>query len=259
MADRRKNLTGQTVEIAQESERQFMEKHNVSSMLKDVVTKLLANRPVDPLSFLANYFRSSSSDYRIDDIVMKAVQTLTSTHYSRPVFETNLITAFQLLSNSKLSKRLRGMNGAIHKQVLQALCKDVPAPVQEKLLKKIECFDHEAISFSIFRSTVFTCFVLNDFLTLSKSLYTTLDLQRNGKAQKTLCQTSLQQLRESLSNSKKDVHRIMESSYNLGPDTLYSVIDKAMSENTSQGEYYSHDQFVIEASDIFLSKVKQLH
>uniref|UniRef100_A0A2C9M2X4 RIIa domain-containing protein n=1 Tax=Biomphalaria glabrata TaxID=6526 RepID=A0A2C9M2X4_BIOGL len=101
MADRRKNLTGQTVEIAQESERQFMEKHNVPSMLKDVVTKLLANRPVDPLSFLANYFRSSSSDYRIDDIVMKAVQTLTSTHYSRPVFETNLITAFQLLSNSK--------------------------------------------------------------------------------------------------------------------------------------------------------------
>ncbi|KAH9523946.1 Tubulin polyglutamylase complex subunit 1 [Bulinus truncatus] len=253
MADRRKNA-GHVVENIQETERQFMDKHNVTGMFKDVVTNLLANRPDDPLSFLANYFKNMTPDYRTDDCVLKAKQLITMTHYSRPVFETNLIRAFEILSHYKISKRLHGINGGVLKLLLQSLCNNTPVPVQDKLFKKIDCSEHEAISYTIFRSTIFTCCVLNDFLTLSCNLFISLDIKKSGRADRNLCQTVLQQLRASLSTSKKDIKSVLESSYNLAPDHLYKVLDQAMAKSTAQLESYSQDQFLIEACDIFIAK-----
>ncbi|CAL1548621.1 unnamed protein product [Lymnaea stagnalis] len=255
MADRRKPTGNSIQESSQETERQFMDKYNVNGMLKDVLTKLIANRPDDPIRFIANYFEAIALDDQPEDIVNRALQVLSLTHYSRPVFETNVISAFDILSKFKISKKLHGVNGVVHTQLLKALCKNMPPAVQVKLFKKIECSEHEAVPFTIFRSTIFTCCVLTDFISMAGNLFFTLDVQKTGNADKNLCTSTLDQLKTALSSSKKDVKRIMESSYNLGPDNLYKVLDKAMSKNASQSGLYNHDEFIMDACEIFLSKV----
>ncbi|KAK3764307.1 hypothetical protein RRG08_008789 [Elysia crispata] len=50
--------------------------------------------------------------------------------------------------------------------------------------------------------------------------------------------------------------RIMESSYSLGPEGLYGALDRAMANKQGQG-FYTQDQFVIEACETFLTKVKR--
>nr|KAG5710147.1 hypothetical protein BaRGS_006666 [Batillaria attramentaria] len=50
---------------------------------------------------------------------------------------------------------------------------------------------------------------------------------------------------------------IIESSYNLAPEGLHQALDRALSRDQTQG-FYSSDQFVTEACDSFLTKVKKL-
>jgi len=82
-------------------------------------------------------------------------------------------------------------------------------------------------------------------------------MQKTGKADKSLCESTLDQLRTALGSSRKDVKRIMESSYNLAPEGLYMALDRAMSRRTPAG-FYTQDQFVSEACEAFLAKVKRL-
>ncbi|XP_035829423.1 tubulin polyglutamylase complex subunit 1 [Aplysia californica] len=259
MADRRK-ASGAAPEPA-ETDRQFMDKNNVNGLLKDLLTKLISNRPDDPIRFIANYFESVTLEDPANDLVNRAVQVLSLTHHSRPVFENNVRSAFLILSKHKVNKRLHGVNGTIHGQLMQALCQNIPSAVTIRLFKRLECSEHEAITYDVFRSSVFTCCVLNDYASLAANLFTTLDIQKTGKADKNLCESTLDQLRTALASSRKDVKRIMESSYNLAPEGLYLALERAykwaMSRRQAQG-FYTQDQFVSEAAETFLAKVKKL-
>jgi len=256
MADRRK-AAGTTIESTQETDRNFMDKNNVNSMLKDLLTKVISNRPDDPIRFIANYFENITLEDPTNDLINRAVQVLSLTHHSRPVFESNVRSAFEILSKYRVNKRLHGVNGTIHSQLLHSMCQNIPSAVTIRLFKRLECAEYEAVPYDIFRSSVFTCCVLNDFVSLSSNLFMTLDVQKTGKADKSLCESTLDQLRAALGSNRKDVKRIMESSYNLGPHGLYLALERAMSRRQAAG-FYTQDQFVSEACEAFLSKVKRL-
>ncbi|RUS84851.1 hypothetical protein EGW08_007392 [Elysia chlorotica] len=233
-----------------------MDKNNVTGMIKDLLTKIIANRPDDPISFIANYFETMTVDDQSNDLVNRAVQVLNLTHHSRPVFESNMRSAFNILSRYKITKKLHGVNGTVHSLLMQALCKKLPSAVTIRLFKRLECGEHEAVTYDVFRSSVFTCCVLNDYIAMCGNLFDTLDLQKTGKADKNLCEAALEQLRTALASSRTDVKRIMESSYSLGPDGLFGALDRAMANKQGQG-FYTQDQFVIEACETFLTKVKR--
>ena len=256
MADRRK-VIGVQSDTAHDTDRQFMDRNGVNGLLKELLTKIISNRPDDPIKFIANYFESLTLEDPSNDLINRAVQQLSLTHHSRPVFENNVKAAFQILGKYKISKRLHGVNGTIHSQLLHNLCQHIPSAVTIRLLKRLECADHEAITYDVFRSSVFTCCVLNDFSVMAGNLFMTLDMQKTGKADKNLCESTLDQLRAALGSSRKDVKRIMESSYNLAPEGLYLALDRAMSRRQTAG-FYTHDQFVSEACEAFLAKVKKL-
>ena len=42
----------------------------------------------------------------------------------------------------------------------QLFCRNLPSTVTIKLVKKLECYDYEAVPYDVFRSSVFTCCVL---------------------------------------------------------------------------------------------------
>ncbi|CAG5119092.1 unnamed protein product, partial [Candidula unifasciata] len=229
-------------------------KHNVHGVMRELLAKIIANRPENPIKFIADYFETLTlDDHQPTDLISKAVQVLTLTHHSRPMFDTNVQTAFQLLNKYTINKKLQGMNGTVLSHILHALCKNIPPVISIRLFKRLECFEYEAVTYDVFRSSVFTCCVLQDYITIADNLFQTLDVQKSGKADKHLCDVALEQLRNALASSRTDIKRIVESSYSLSPDGLFTALDKAMSRRHSQG-FYSQDQFVAEACDSFLAK-----
>ncbi|KAH3749243.1 tubulin polyglutamylase complex subunit 1-like isoform X2 [Dreissena polymorpha] len=253
MTERSKKINSSD-DIPKESDRQFLEKSNVGALMRDALSKIIANRPEDPISFLADYFDSieeSSSQ------VQKADQILKLTHYSRPMFESNVRMAYDALAGHRVSKGVHGVDGNVFVELLQALCRDLPEPVTQKLLQKMECRPYEAIHYDVFRSGVFTSCVLLDYVKLAELLFQSLDIQQSGKANKSLCDVVVEQLNTSLGSTRTDARRILESGYNLGVDGLYLALERAMSRTSRNASLQTCDQFVTEICDCFLSKVKK--
>ncbi|CAH1788453.1 unnamed protein product [Owenia fusiformis] len=247
-----------------ETERQFLERTQVSSQIKDVLTKVIENRPLDPIAFIADYFESVGDK---SNRLSKSHQQLLLTHHSRPAFEANVRIAYDILSLSKVTrtkydevhKTIRGINGSVFMDLLNLLTEGMVPGVKEKLYKKLQCKSHEVIRYDIFRSGIFACFVLQDFLKEAEGLYCTLDLGKTGKADKALCDTALHQLLLSVSTANNTGElSALEAGYNLGPDKLYTALNQALSVTTEKGTI-SCDDFLIAAADAFLLKVNNVN
>ncbi|CAH1788454.1 unnamed protein product [Owenia fusiformis] len=239
-----------------ETERQFLERTQVSSQIKDVLTKVIENRPLDPIAFIADYFESVGDK---SNRLSKSHQQLLLTHHSRPAFEANVRIAYDILSLSKVHKTIRGINGSVFMDLLNLLTEGMVPGVKEKLYKKLQCKSHEVIRYDIFRSGIFACFVLQDFLKEAEGLYCTLDLGKTGKADKALCDTALHQLLLSVSTANNTGElSALEAGYNLGPDKLYTALNQALSVTTEKGTI-SCDDFLIAAADAFLLKVNNVN
>ncbi|KAK7112815.1 tubulin polyglutamylase complex subunit 1-like [Littorina saxatilis] len=238
-----------------DSDKQFLERTNVNAVVRDVLGKIIANRPEDPVTFLADYFEALVEEQ--SSLVQRALRVITMTHHSRPVFEVNVRDSYNLLSKHKVNKKLKGVNGSVYTELLQALCRNLPSSVTIKLVQKLECFEHEAVPYDVFRSSIFACCVLREYAFIAEQLFASLDIQKIGKADKALCDAVMDQLKTALGSSRNDVRRIIESSYNLAPEGLHQALERALSREQTQGVCTS-EHFITEACDSFLAKVKKL-
>ncbi|XP_022323063.2 tubulin polyglutamylase complex subunit 1-like isoform X1 [Crassostrea virginica] len=279
MADKKKPNSAD--DRPQETDRQFLERFNIGSLMKDVLGKIVSNRPEDPISFLSDYFDSLEDQ---TNLVLKARSIIEMTHHSRPVFELNVRQAYDIMLKQKdlkgnssglmfleedIGKRLYGVNGTSFTDLIKTLCRDIPQSVTTKLLKKIECVDYEAITFDVFKSGVFTCCVLQDYVKLCELLFNSLDFQSSGKVDKILSEIVNEQLKAALANTRTDARNsytgktgpfslsIVEAGYNLGPDGLFYALERGMRSKNQQGGQ-TLEQFTLEICDAFLSKVKRL-
>ncbi|XP_048777541.1 tubulin polyglutamylase complex subunit 1-like isoform X1 [Ostrea edulis] len=279
MADKKKPNSAD--DRPQETDRQFLERSNIGHLMKDVLGKIVSNRPEDPIVFLADYFDSLEDQ---SNLVLKARNLIEMTHHSRPVFEMNVRQAYDILLKQKgyrkkpadlllleeeIGKRLYGVNGTSYTDLIKTLCRDIPQSVTTKLLKKIECVDYEAIRYDVFKSGVFTCCVLQDYVKLCEMLFNSLDFQNSGKVDKMLSEIVNEQLKAALANTRTDARNpytgltdqfsmsIVEAGYNLGPDGLFYALERGMRSKLNQGGQ-TLEQFTTEICDAFLSKVKRL-
>ncbi|CAC5405093.1 TPGS1 [Mytilus coruscus] len=147
------------------------ERSNVGTCMKDVLGKIIANRPEDPIAFMADYFDSLEEQ---TSLVARARQLIIMTHHSRPVFDINVRMAYETLQKSKCNKKLHGVNGTVYNELIRALC------------------------------------------------------------------------------------RIVESGYNLGPDGLFHILDKAMKRDTHISTAFTLEMFTAECCEAFIAKVKKL-
>ncbi|XP_011431151.1 tubulin polyglutamylase complex subunit 1 isoform X2 [Magallana gigas] len=267
MADKKKPNSAD--DRPQETDRQFLERYSIGTLMKDVLGKIVSNRPKDPITFLSDYFDSLEDQ---SNLVLKARNIIEMTHHSRPVFEMNVRQAYDIMLKQKdfgrkssdlvfleedIGKRLYGVNGTSYTDLIKTLCRDMPQPVTTKLLKKIECLDYEAITFDVFKSGVFTCCVLQDYVKLCEMLFNSLDFQSSGKVDKILSDVVNEQLKAALANTRTDARKIVEAGYNLGPDGLFYALERGMRSKSQLGGQ-TLEQFTIEICDAFLSKVKRL-
>ncbi|XP_013385372.1 tubulin polyglutamylase complex subunit 1 isoform X2 [Lingula anatina] len=224
MAEKRKTSTGIIGDDRnQESDRHFLERTSVNNIIKDMLAKVLENRPANPVVYIAEYFENLDEK---SNKVTQAHRQLLLTHHSRPAFENNVRQAYESLGVHRANRSTLGVNGLVFTELLQVICRDFPEAVKEKVMKKLACRDWEVVTHDVFRSAIFTCFVLKDFLQEAESLYWSIDLKHNGEADKVLCDAVLHQILIAVSSSESDPKCVMDAGYSLAPDRLYMALNK---------------------------------
>ena len=246
-------------DITLESDRQFLDRTNITTDIQEVLTQIIENRPEDPVGFLADYFETVAEK---TDRVSKAYQQVCLTHHSKPAFHTNVRFAYDLLSQTKISRKTKGLTGKVHSEFLHLLLGDsFPAPIREKLLKKIQCRNHEVVCFEVFKSGVFTCLVLQDFLKEAEALFKSLDGTRSGKVDLVLGEIIIQQLVRAIASTQaSQPASVLDGGYVLAPDRLYSSVAHALFNSKGSGNkaVMTSEDFISRAADAFLSKVQAL-
>ncbi|XP_075707254.1 tubulin polyglutamylase complex subunit 1 [Rhinoderma darwinii] len=272
MADKRRAVAGSQVPRSQPrptSEADFLAQVGVHNMLREAVLKLLEARPEEPVVFLADYFEKlgvaaaggSKSGDRGSHVLGQqrlghALWYLKLVHHSqRTAFNNNLTIAYDCLSAGGRKKK-PGLNGKTHGEVLTRICQegDLPTDISSALLKKIQCRDHEAVPFDVFRYGVLTCFVLVEFMSKADTLFKILD--GDNQSDQRVCQAVIDTLEEALTASDLSVPAsYLEAGSKLGPDCLAISMDRAL-QNRKPGSSMARSEFLKEACLLFLDKVR---
>ncbi|XP_070570090.1 tubulin polyglutamylase complex subunit 1-like [Ptychodera flava] len=238
-----------------ESNREFLERTNVGTQLRDALSKMIENRPEDPVLFLAEYFEAIS-DNRAGKVT-KAYQRLQLTHYTRPAFEMNAVAAYDSLSQSG-AKGYNGLTGTVYTELLNNLCRDIPTAISEKLLRRIQCRDYEVVPYDVYYSGVLACLVLNDYVKETQNLFSDFDNKNTGNANRELCEAALKILDESVSMTTSDPVSVLEAGVRLGPEKLSESLLENISSKHRNTSTMTSEEFMLIAADIFLKKAPLL-
>ncbi|XP_018416076.1 PREDICTED: tubulin polyglutamylase complex subunit 1 [Nanorana parkeri] len=255
----------------QTSEADFLLQAGVRTMMREAILKLLEARPEDPVAFLADYFgkigqgpagAAAAADRGLQLLgqqrLGRALWYLKLAHHSqRTAFNNNLSMAYDCLSAGGKKKK-PGLNGKTHTDLLTKICQegDLPKEIVSALLNKIQCRDHEAVPFDVFRYGVVICFVLLEFRSKADTLFNILD--EDSQSDQRVCQTVLNTLEEALVASDLSIPAsYLEAGSKLGPDCLAIAMDRALL-GKKTGVHMSRSDFLKEACSLFLDKVKQV-
>uniref|UniRef100_A0A6J0TQW5 Tubulin polyglutamylase complex subunit 1 n=1 Tax=Pogona vitticeps TaxID=103695 RepID=A0A6J0TQW5_9SAUR len=254
---------------------EFLLQAGVTDLVRSALLKVLEARPEEPVDFLAAYFekltpRSPQAEeeasgpaetgqphlqFRLD----RAWWALSLAHHShRTAFNNNVSMAYDSLSAAGRRKKA-GVNGKVYSDLLRLMCREraVPDDLVQPLLRKITCRDHEAVPFDVFRYGVLSCLVLLEFLAKAGALYNALD-GGSAAADKRACMAVLGTLEEALRDTGVSAPiRYLEAGSKLGPYSLASTMDRALSER-KPSVAMKKDEFLKRASAVFIAKVKPI-
>ncbi|XP_015742030.1 tubulin polyglutamylase complex subunit 1 [Coturnix japonica] len=250
-------------------EAEFLLQADITAMVREALLKVLEARPEEPVSFLADYFErlvlggSGTTGEAAAELagpmqrLGRALCYVHLAHHShRTAFNTNISTAYEVLGSGGRRKML-GVDGRLYSELLRRICQhgDAPQDVVAELLHRVQCRDHEAVPFDVFRYGVLSCFVLLEFVSKARMLYDVLD-NGAGVADKSVCQAVLCTLEEALGAGGLSVPgRYLEASSRLGPDCLALAMDRALQERQLSSTM-SREEFLKKATALFVAKVK---
>ena len=239
-------------------DRQFLERSNATRYIRDVLTKIVENRPDDPIGFLADYFQNLGAQ---KGSVSRACQQIRLTHHSKPAFHNNVVLAYEILGESR-NPPTRGIDGKLYMELVTELGIGFRQTIREKLLKKILCRDHEVVVFDVFRAGVLACVILEEFLAEAESLFKALDFHGQGKVEFSLCDAVLQELKTSVTSSLvQDPVALLQTAHTLSPSSLAASLTTITEKYTPAGHPRSpmtKEDFLATATDAYLLAVKPL-
>ncbi|XP_029469468.1 tubulin polyglutamylase complex subunit 1 [Rhinatrema bivittatum] len=247
-------------------EGEFLRQAGVTRMLREALRTVLEARPEEPLPFLAHYFeqlalsrQEEPGPLALQQRLGQALWHLRLAHHSqRTAFHNNVSMAYECLSVGAKTKK-PGLSGRLYSEVLCRICREGEAPeeIVSLLLQKIQCRDHEAVPYDVFRYGTLTCFVLLEFITKADVLFNV--LEDSGQADKRVCQAVLDTLGEAIMASDLYVPAsYLEAGSKLGPDCLALAMSKALLARRPSSSM-SRREFLSEAALLFLTKVKPMN
>ncbi|XP_069504039.1 tubulin polyglutamylase complex subunit 1 [Ambystoma mexicanum] len=238
---------------------QLLSRAGAPALLRTALLQLLEARPQEPVRFLEELFEGLSQGAPGAIGPERALWYLRlAPHCRRTAFNNNVSLAYECLCAGGRKKK-PGLNGRTYGDLLSRLCKEGAAPVEviAPLLKKIQCRDHEAVPFEIFRYGTLTCFVLLEYLAKAGALYDLLN--DSGEVDERICMAILETLEEVLEASDCCVPAsYLEAGTKLGPDGLVLAMDKALLAKKPTSTM-QRGQFLLKSAALFLAKVKPIN
>ncbi|XP_078393783.1 tubulin polyglutamylase complex subunit 1-like [Cetorhinus maximus] len=233
--------------------------------LREALLKILENRPEDPVSFLSEYFENlaaasegaaeKAAPKQQQELVPRALKQLLLCHYSRPAFSRNLASAFQILSSPIGKKKKAGLKGRAYTELLRQICADAQLS-SCSLIHKLQCWDHEAVPFGVFRHGVLTCLIFMEFVKISGRLFDV--VADSDEADQTLCQVLLEALKDAVNigDSTSSV-RYLNAGSKLAPDQLGQAMERALRLQKNESiPSISKEEFILLTAPLFIEKVK---
>eukprot|EP00756_Hemistasia_phaeocysticola_P059849 Hpha_TRINITY_DN36839_c0_g1::TRINITY_DN36839_c0_g1_i1::g.139788::m.139788 len=86
------------VDLTRLTPQEYLDRFSVTAYLKDVSTLLLENRPDEPLSFIADYFRNVIQG---TSPLVRSYRYIRLTHRGRRAFWDNLVAAYATLDEKR--------------------------------------------------------------------------------------------------------------------------------------------------------------
>lgn len=168
----------------QETPVDYLSRNNTTTLVKEAVRVLLANRPDDPLQFLVDFFAPSRQTKTVEN----AYSRLCWTDYSMPVYQRNILEVYDtLVSMKNEGTRLKGLLGSRFNELLRKLADDLPTQYANEIYQRIETRDDQVISFKRFYHSVLFLHVMRDFTLIAQAMHRDLDVQGHGKVSRNLC------------------------------------------------------------------------
>ena len=236
-------------------DKMFVERCGAGIAFRDAMSKIIENRPADPISFLADYFHNLSTR---EDGIKRAIQEIRLTEYGKQAFAANLVNAYEILANDNTS------NAVVGKQMcalIDLLLEDIEVPIRKVVRKKVACRDYEAIPFDVFRSIVIACICTSPFLAEGRQLFATLDFHKQGCVESATCDALLGHLSKCVSRTSGENERtpavMLKTAFDLSPHNIACCLSEA-NEKSSIRPSVNIDEFLLSLADIYVLSINSL-
>ncbi|XP_072032963.1 tubulin polyglutamylase complex subunit 1-like [Amphiura filiformis] len=254
MAEKRKEEADVPVDF--EGNRDFLERTGVSEWMRGALAKIVANRPPDPVAFLAQYFENKDEK---NSKTSRAYQLLIQTDHTRNAFKTNVAMAYEVLTSSKSSS---GLTGTSYNDLLDTIYADVPKSIYSNFLKKVGPREHEVIPYDVFYSGVVAAFILVEYCHRTQALFFASVLSKDCEpvVDSSLAETLVASLTDAVSASKsKDPLMLLEAGARFTDEDLSDEIVESMSVSQSSNRpAMNKDEFLVMAINVYLQEIKPL-
>ena len=246
--------------------RATLEKSEVTPLVRESLLKLLANRPENPILFLRDHFKAYVN-VESRNRTQQAVELILLTSYLKPVFERNLMTAFDSLTNSK-SSATSGITGVVFQELVTELltsyCSlrnltDGYGNVMEQLQKKLTVRDHEVINFSIFRSSVYLTLIFVDYICLSVQLFKELDVSNQGRISSRNAESIMSYFKETLDTTgESETLKMLSSAAQFTAKNIAPLLETDESISHITTKYFTENEFLAQAASTLLLRVQNI-
>ena len=219
--------------------------------LKELISKgiirLLHEKPEKPLLFLAEYFQSQSTSLNKDKTA-EAVEILQLSSYKQPVFQSNLMKAFEILSeNTK-----HCITGLLFNEIMVSYCKKYFSDDIFNLInQKFICKSLESVNYSVFSFAFTCCSILFELTKVSENVYKKFISFSNDQAVTVDLTESLIELIADLSVDNTNTVEKEHFSTTIAA-FLKNQSDSLKHKNIKE---ISANEFVYSLCEVFLSKV----
>lgn len=179
----------------------------------------------------------------------------------RSAFSNNIRVAYDLLSECVTARHAPGgVQGRLYTEMLRCVCSDsgLSETTAAPLLCRLQCHDYEAVPFELFRQAVLTCAAFSEYLHRARCLYAAVACNPERPAERELCETVLNALREALETSHgPDATRYLEASAKISPAELARAMAKTRGASMEQeGPSMDMREFEDAAAALFIARVR---
>jgi Ca2+-binding EF-hand superfamily protein len=163
--------------LASLSPDEYLEKTGVSTVLKDIVTSLIENRPLNPVQFISEYLKTTSAACTG---VLKSYKLIKLCKSAQKSFMDNLVSAFMNL-DAKKGGNNQGITGTDYMKIIKMICLDFPFEVVDEVLSLLGKRDTDLVLFEEFVAGVNAVLLYEDFFAEVEDLFLYLDPDRSGR------------------------------------------------------------------------------